>query len=44
MANKEENVRHFLNLIKRSQRGVFKIYIGHDCRRRKDVQDVAGSS
>lgn len=28
MANKEENVRHFLNLIKRSQRGVFKIYIG----------------
>lgn len=28
MANKEENVRHFLNLIKRSQRGVLKIYIG----------------
>ncbi len=28
MANKEESVRHFLNLIKRSQRGVFKIYIG----------------
>lgn len=28
MANKEENVQHFLNLIKRSQRGVFKIYIG----------------
>lgn len=28
MANKEENVRHFLNLIKRSQRGAFKIYIG----------------
>ena len=28
MAKKEENVRHFLNLIKRSQRGVFKIYIG----------------
>ena len=28
MANREENVRHFLNLIKRSQRGVFKIYIG----------------
>ena len=28
MANKKENVRHFLNLIKRSQRGVFKIYIG----------------
>lgn len=28
MTNKEENVRHFLNLIKRSQRGVFKIYIG----------------
>jgi len=28
MANKEENVRHFLNLIRRSQRGVFKIYIG----------------
>lgn len=28
MINKEENVRHFLNLIKRSQRGVFKIYIG----------------
>ena len=28
MATKEENVRHFLNLIKRSQRGVFKIYIG----------------
>lgn len=28
MANKEGNVRHFLNLIKRSQRGVFKIYIG----------------
>ena len=27
MVNKEENVRHFLNLIKRSQRGVFKIYI-----------------
>lgn len=27
MANREENVRHFLNLIKRSQRGVFKIYI-----------------
>lgn len=28
MANREESVRHFLNLIKRSQRGVFKIYIG----------------
>lgn len=28
MTNKEENVRHFLNLIKRSHRGVFKIYIG----------------
>lgn len=28
MVNKEENVRHFLNLIKRSQRDVFKIYIG----------------
>lgn len=28
MVKKEENVRHFLNLIKRSQRGVFKIYIG----------------
>lgn len=28
MVNKEENVRHFLNLIKRSQRGAFKIYIG----------------
>lgn len=28
MDNREENVRHFLNLIKRSQRGVFKIYIG----------------
>lgn len=28
MANKEESVRHFLNLIKRSQKGVFKIYIG----------------
>ena len=28
MVNKEENVRHFLNLIKCSQRGVFKIYIG----------------
>ena len=28
MVNKEENVRHFLNLIKRSQRGVFKKYIG----------------
>ena len=28
MAKREENVRHFLNLIKRSQRGVFKIYIG----------------
>ena len=28
MANREESVRHFLNLIKRSQRGVLKIYIG----------------
>ena len=28
MANREESVRHFLNLIKRSQRGAFKIYIG----------------
>lgn len=28
MKNREESVRHFLNLIKRSQRGVFKIYIG----------------
>lgn len=28
MDNREESVRHFLNLIKRSQRGVFKIYIG----------------
>lgn len=28
MVNKEENVRHFLNLIKRSQGGAFKIYIG----------------
>ncbi len=30
MANREESVRHFFNLIKRSQRGVFKIYIGHN--------------
>ena len=28
MDNREESVQHFLNLIKRSQRGVFKIYIG----------------
>ena len=28
MGNREESVQHFLNLIKRSQRGVFKIYIG----------------
>ena len=28
MNNREESVQHFLNLIKRSQRGVFKIYIG----------------
>ena len=28
MDKKEERVQHFLNLIKRSQRGVFKIYIG----------------
>ena len=28
MDKKEESVQHFLNLIKRSQRGVFKIYIG----------------
>lgn len=28
MATKEENVRHFLSLIKRSQRGALKIYIG----------------
>lgn len=28
MERKEENVQHFLNLIRRSQRGVFKIYIG----------------
>lgn len=28
MRNKEESVQHFLNLIRRSQRGVFKIYIG----------------
>lgn len=28
MADKEKSVQHFLNLIKRSQRGVFKIYIG----------------
>lgn len=28
MRNKEESIQHFLNLIRRSQRGVFKIYIG----------------
>ena len=28
MDKKEENVQHFLNLIRKSQRGVFKIYIG----------------
>lgn len=28
MGNREESVQHFLNLIKRFQRGVFKIYIG----------------
>lgn len=28
MDNREESVQHFLNLIKRSQRGVFKVYIG----------------
>lgn len=28
MCSREESVRHFLNLIKKSQRGVFKIYIG----------------
>ncbi len=28
MDNREANVKHFLNLLRRSQRGVFKIYIG----------------
>lgn len=28
MDNKEASVKHFLNLLRRSQRGVFKIYIG----------------
>lgn len=28
MENREESVKHFLDLIRRSQRGVFKIYIG----------------
>ena len=28
MDKREENVQHFLNMIRRSQRGVFKIYIG----------------
>lgn len=28
MSNREESVQHFLNMIRRSQRGVFKIYIG----------------
>ena len=28
MENNEKNVQHFLDLIKRSQRGIFKIYIG----------------
>lgn len=28
MGNREESVQHFLNLIKRSQRGAFKVYIG----------------
>lgn len=28
MDKREENVQHFLNMIRRSQRGIFKIYIG----------------
>src|SRR5580698_5572776 len=28
MAEKDQNVEHFLNLIKKSRRGKFKIYIG----------------
>ena len=28
MDNREESVQHFLNMIRRSQRGVFKIYVG----------------
>lgn len=28
MDNKEASVKHFLNLLRRSQRGVFKVYIG----------------
>ena len=26
--DREENAKHFLQLIRRSQRGVFKVYIG----------------
>ena len=28
MDKREESVQHFLNMIRRSQRGVFKIYVG----------------
>ena len=44
--NREENVQHFLKLIKRSQRGVFKIYIGmiagvgKTCRMLQEAHDL----
>ena len=46
MRSKEDNVQHFLDLIKRSHRGVFKIYIGmiagvgKTCRMLIDARDM----
>ena len=44
MDEKENNVQHFLDLIKKSRRGKFKIYIGMSAGVGKTYRMLAGSS
>jgi len=41
--DREESVQHFLDLIKKSRRGKFKVY-RYDCRCRQIVPDAPGST
>lgn len=44
MGEREHNVSHFLDLIRRSRRGKFKVYIGMIAGVGENLPDVAGST
>ena len=44
MTEKDKNVQHFLDLIKKSRRGKFKIYIGMSAGVGQNLSDAQGSA